>query len=138
MFFPNSDNQEPHQANRASREGGREGGWVDWTGQAAMAEGNVQNKLNSETPRDLHLNPYSQPCVRKRFSPCLFLSQRKNHTYQKFSKKKKHPRKITSSKLLTKFCFCACVDALKATVGNSLRRYFNHLSTISLGTRSEE
>ena len=53
-------------------------------------------------------------------------------------KKKKHPRKITSSKLLTKFCFCACVDALKATVGNSLRRYFNHLSTISLGTRSEE
>ena len=42
--------------------GGREGGWVDGTGQAAMAEDNVQNKLNSETPRDLkalvHLNPY--------------------------------------------------------------------------------
>ena len=24
-----------------------------WTGQAAMADSNVQNKLNSETPRDL-------------------------------------------------------------------------------------
>lgn len=38
--------------------------------------------------------------------------------------------------LLTKFLFCIWVDDLKATVGNSLRRYFIHFSTISFETRS--
>ena len=39
--------------------------------------------------------------------------------------------------LLTKCCFCVCVDALKAMVGNSLRKCFNHFSTTVAGTRSE-
>ena len=83
------------------------------------------------------LKPILLPMCEKTFFS-LFVPQTAETTIIRSFPKKKHPRKITSSKLLTKFCFCACVDALKATVGNSLRRYFNHLSTISLGTRSEE
>lgn len=37
---------------------------------------------------------------------------------------------------LTKFSFCVWVQALKATVGHSFRKYFNQASTFSLGTRS--
>ncbi len=37
---------------------------------------------------------------------------------------------------LTKFLFCCWVDDLKARVGNSLRRYLIHFSTISLETKS--
>lgn len=37
---------------------------------------------------------------------------------------------------LTKFLFCCWVEDLKATVGNSLRRYLIHFSTISLDTKS--
>ena len=39
---------------------------------------------------------------------------------------------------LTKWCFCDCVLALNATVGNSSRKYFSHLTTFSRATKSAE
>lgn len=37
---------------------------------------------------------------------------------------------------LTRCCFCVCVDALNATVGNSFLRCLSHSSTFFVGTRS--
>jgi len=37
---------------------------------------------------------------------------------------------------ITSLSDCSCVEALNGTVGNSLRRYFSHLSTFSFATKS--
>ena len=53
-----------------------------------------------------------------------------------YSLKEHNHQKTTVIVWPTKCWDCDCVEDLNATVGNSFLRYFIHLSTTSLGTRS--